>query len=138
MTSILSRQFAGYSIRWWLAMGACAAASLFLGTRDAYAGTDKWTGADKPKHVMVSAGAGFIAGSLGQELGLTDGQAFAVAMIPGVIKELDDKTRPGGTGWSWKDLAADALGAYVGVKAGGAVLQVGRGQSVTVRFGMTF
>lgn len=47
-------------------------------------------------------------------------KAWALAMAPGVAKELYD-ARKGGTGFSLADLAADGIGAYLGVKVGGLI-----------------
>ncbi|MEO5658950.1 MAG: hypothetical protein ABIQ90_04010 [Polaromonas sp.] len=82
---------------------------------------------DKVQHVVVSAGLGVAVAAVKPEW--TVGEQFLVAMIPGVLKETYD-ARQGGTGFSGKDLLADALGAYAGVqgwrwlvapKAGGGV-----------------
>lgn len=116
-----------YSIAWWAAM-ACvsvAAVAVIVATEPAQA-QDQWTGPDKAKHVAGSAALGAVAG-----VAVTDKQtAFALAMVPGVAKEVHDATRPGGSGWSWKDLAADALGAAVGVYVGNCVIVA---KSITCR-----
>lgn len=74
---------------------------------------DDWRGPDKAKHLQVSFAAGLLA-----SLPTNDaGKAFALAMAPGLLKELHDARR-GGSGFSGKDLAADALGAGLGVAVG--------------------
>ncbi len=69
---------------------------------------DDWNGADKAKHFAVSAVLG-TASAMHFENKWT---AFGVAMIPGVLKEITDSH------FSSKDLAADALGAALGVQLG--------------------
>lgn len=69
---------------------------------------DDWNDADKVKHFTVSAVLG-TAAAMHFENKWT---AFGVAMIPGVLKELADSR------FSGKDLAADALGAALGVQLG--------------------
>lgn len=90
---------------------------------------DDWTGRDKAKHAAVSFALGAGAGAIMPD---NKTEAFALAMLPGIAKELSD-SRKGGSGWSNKDLIADALGAYVGVQLGSNVaLHFGR-RSVTVK-----
>lgn len=87
----------------------------FCGTARA----DSWTTPDKPKHVAVSAAMA----SAGVAVGLTERQAFAASLAVGFAKEVHDATRRGGTGFSTKDLAADALGAYLGAKFAGLTIR---------------
>ena len=47
--------------------------------------------------------------------------AFGLALVPGVAKELYDATRDCNR-FSWKDMAWNAAGAFVGVKAGNWIL----------------
>lgn len=73
-------------------------------------------GRDKYKHAAVSAGLGMVARSQ-----IADPwRAWAIAMAPGVAKEVYD-ARKGGTGFSFADLVADGVGAYVGVQLGGLI-----------------
>jgi uncharacterized protein YfiM (DUF2279 family) len=65
--------------------------------------------ADKVKHLGVSAAIG--AGV--KSLGFSGAGAFGLALVPGVLKELHDSKR--GTGWSNRDMAANAIGAAVGI-----------------------
>lgn len=78
---------------------------------------DKWFGDDKALHAGGSAALGVLAATM------TDSEAgaFAIAMVPGVLKEISDR-RTCGNFFSVKDLAADALGAYLGVKFGRAYI----------------
>ena len=80
---------------------------------------DDWFGPDKAKH----AGASFalaLGGSLALRAGLdaTQGDATALAfgttLALGVTKEVADVRRPVAPLFSWRDLAADALGAALG------------------------
>lgn len=73
---------------------------------------DSMFGADKAKHASVS----FILGAGAQAILPEDKPlaAFGLAMMPGVAKELSD-SRQGGSGFSTKDLVADAVGAALGV-----------------------
>ena len=68
---------------------------------------------DKVQHIVVSAGLGVVVAAAKPDW--TSGDQFLVAMIPGVMKETYD-ARKGGTGFSGKDLLADAAGAFAGVQ----------------------
>jgi putative lipoprotein len=80
---------------------------------------DGWLGRDKAKHFLASA---IIAGGVawnqhrrynrGGEPSLYTGAGVSLSL--GLAKELSDKRKPGGL-FSWKDLAADALGAAAGI-----------------------
>lgn len=98
-----------------LILAAFAFAALFTGQVQAQ---DSWTGPDKAKHAAVSAALGAGASLIVDN----DAQAVALALVPGLAKELHD-ARPGGTGFSVKDMAANAVGAYVGVKLGGLIIR---------------
>ena len=78
---------------------------------------DSWTGQDKVDHAVVSAMFGGIAGASMDNKYV----AFGVAMLPGIAKELYDMTGRGTP--SWKDLAADAAGAAIGVYIGNCWLR---------------
>ncbi len=92
---------------------------------------DGWSGRDKAQHIQVSAVAGAIGSAMFREDKAWSWSAFAVGMAPGVAKELYD-SRKGGSGWSNKDLAADALGAAFGVTVGQqVVMRVSRRNGVT-------
>lgn len=115
-----------YSASWWVAMAAVSvtAVAVIVATEPAHAG-DKWTGADKAQHVAGSALLGTVAG-----VAIKDKwTAFALAMVPGVAKEIWDSKQPNHTA-SFKDLAADALGAAVGVYVGNCVIVA---KSITCR-----
>lgn len=71
---------------------------------------DSWTGSDKAKHVGVSLTIGLFVSQ--QDQVFTKKTAFGVSMLPGLAKELVD-AKP-----SYKDLAADAVGAYLGIWSG--------------------
>lgn len=85
------------------------AAALMFSTA---AHADEWLGRDKAKHAAVSFALG-----AGAQMILPEDKpvaAFALAMMPGIAKELSD-SRKGGSGWSNKDIVADAVGAAMGV-----------------------
>ena len=74
---------------------------------------EEWSGADKAQHFALSAAFGTLS-AMHFENKWT---AFGVAMIPGLLKEIHDGSQAGNR-FSGKDLAADALGAAVGVQFG--------------------
>jgi len=74
-----------------------------------------WTGVDKAAHASVEFVLGTTASVMLPEDNKT--KAFALAFSVGLAKEAYD-TRKGGSGWSNKDLVADAVGAYLGVQIG--------------------
>lgn len=87
---------------------------------------DSWSTPDKPKHFAASALWGAGARIICQ--GCNDWQATALGTIPGLVKEIQD-SRPGGSGFSTKDLIADIAGAYVGQKLTGVVITHANGQT---------
>lgn len=89
-----------------------AACAVFVWAGSASA-QDSWTGADKPKHIAASAISAVVVESLFTET-LNPAQRFGLAMVPGIGKELFDM-RKGGSGFSVKDLAADAIGVGFGM-----------------------
>lgn len=86
---------------------------------------DRWNGLDKAKHAAGSCvfgiGSSFVA--------KTWWGAFGLAMTPGVLKEAHDATATGGSGWSWKDLVADAAGAGLCVSGTRFVIQHSEGRT---------
>ncbi len=74
---------------------------------------DDWSSSDKALHFGISAGFGTLS-AMHFENKWT---AFGVAMLPGLLKEIHDSGQTGNR-FSGKDLAADALGAAVGVQFG--------------------
>lgn len=92
---------------------------------------DTWTGADKKLHVSVSFVIGLAAGF---QFPGNKPLAFGVALIPGVLKEISDRST---TGFSGKDIAANALGAALGVYASGWLLQH-RDRTTTIAYATTF
>ena len=93
------------------ALQATVLLMLLLSTHLTHA--DEWTGKDKSLHFGVSAALGVAA--YAQTHDRT--KAFAWAIAPGVLKEIAD-SQSDGNQFSSKDLAWDALGAFVGVQAG--------------------
>ena len=99
-----------------------AACALFTCAAAASA-QDRWNGADKPKHFAVSAvSAATVEGLFANSLSPL--QRFGLAMAPGVAKELADMRR-GGSGFSGKDLVADAIGAASGMALHGLIIRPG-------------
>lgn len=93
--------------RWFLA------ALFILPLATAGKAADTWDGADKAKHFGVSALIGVATGMTIENRW----SAFGVAMLPGLAKEIADSQKSNGH-FSGKDLAADALGAVLGVHLG--------------------
>jgi hypothetical protein len=81
---------------------------------------------DKHAHVAYSALAGLAATALAPSA--TPATRFALALVPGVLKELNDARNPGPgrTGWCNRDMLANALGAAAGVYVGGLVVRATR------------
>ena len=85
---------------------------------------DDWFGRDKLYHLGASFGL-----ALGAHVALTEGagmerpaaapMAAGFALSLGLAKEYADRQRPRNPLFSWKDLAADALGAALGVAVAG-------------------
>ena len=100
-------------------LAACA----LLAWAAAASAQDRWAGADKPKHVAVSAFSAVVVESLFAQT-LHPVERFGLAMLPGVAKELADMRR-GGSGFSSKDLVADAIGVASGMAFHGLVIRPG-------------
>lgn len=72
---------------------------------------------DKQKHVAVSSAIGAVSRSL-----IDDNKtAFAVALVPGIAKELHDMSGNGCA--SFKDMAYNAIGAAIGVASANWVIR---------------
>ena len=80
-------------------------------------GRDDWLGRDKAAHF----GASFAFGVAGSRLTTSPWEAVGLALIPGVAKELYDAGQDCNR-FSWKDMAWNAAGAYVGVRTGNWLL----------------
>jgi uncharacterized protein YfiM (DUF2279 family) len=89
--------------------GAAFSAQASEREREEVKAQDSWTGSDKAVHFGVSFVLGFAAGNQWPE---NKPLAISVAMIPGVLKEISDRST---TGFSGKDIAVDLLGATMGV-----------------------
>lgn len=70
---------------------------------------DSWSGSDKKMHLGVSFVLGMATAAQWPD---NKPLAFAVAMAPGVLKEISDRST---TGFSAKDLVADAVGVALGM-----------------------
>lgn len=97
------------------------AACALLALTSAASAQDRWNGADKPKHVALSAISAVAVESMFTDT-LNPAQRFGLAMLPGVAKEIADMRR-GGSGFSGKDIAADALGVLGGMAFHGLVIR---------------
>lgn len=84
---------------------------------------DRWNGADKPKHIAASAISAVVVEGMFSNT-LPPATRFGLAMLPGVAKELADM-RKGGSGFSGKDLVADALGVGLGMAGYHVVIKPG-------------
>ena len=78
---------------------------------------DDWMGRDKAAHFGASFAVGVAASRLTNE----PWEAVGLALIPGVAKELYDAGQACNR-FSWKDMAWNAAGAYIGVRAGNWIL----------------
>lgn len=87
---------------------------------------DDWTGDDKNKHFAGSAAMGVAATVVFKDSEHPVLYPFAATIAVGLAKEVYDEVKSGGSGFSYKDLAADALGAALGVSVGNGVLYVTR------------
>jgi len=93
------------------------ALSVLAGCATATRQNDSWAGRDKAKHFLVSGVISGTAAVIADKRGMdNDGAfyfAFGTTLFLGAGKEAYDlKIRK--TGWSWKDLSWDALGALAG------------------------
>lgn len=98
--------------------------ALILALLATQANADEWTGSDKTLHLGVSFVVGFAAGNQWPN---NKPLAFGVAMIPGVLKEISDRKT---TGFSGKDLVADAVGAALGVYTAHWILTRNQGKTI--------
>lgn len=87
---------------------------------------DSWGGADKRAHATFSCFFGAGAAAWQRE---SPGKAWLIAMIPGTVKEAADATTATGTGWSWKDIGANALGAGLCVSGARVLLRHSEGRT---------
>lgn len=92
---------------------------------NAHAYGDNWLTPDKPLHAENSAIYGLFASAAVNETGWWNWKATGLCMIPGIAKEYLDHARQNGSGWSNRDLGADAIGCIAGVTLS---------QQTTVRF----
>lgn len=87
------------------------------------------------EHFAVSAMIGVIVSNHVEKESAV--KAWAIAMTPGLVKEIiDSQTR--GNHFSGRDMLANALGAAVGVGVGRALLLHRNGETTTVSFATKF
>jgi hypothetical protein len=79
---------------------------------------------DKKMHLGVSFALGF---ALANQWPNEPLRAWGVAMVPGLLKEVSDR---GSTGFDGKDLAANAIGAALGVATGRWLVMRSNGTTV--------
>lgn len=92
----------------------------------AMASADDWTGDDKNKHFAGSAAMALAATVVFKDSEHPVLYPFAAALAVGLAKEIRDEVATNGSGFSYKDLAADALGAALGVSVGSGVIYMTR------------
>lgn len=112
-----------------LAVAALAALALTAATA---AHADRWIGPDKADHMAISAMIGVTTSMLIDD----KTTAFAVAIVPGLLKEVYD-SRQSNNYFSSKDLFADIIGAAIGVQTGHWIL-THREKTTTLGYRQTF
>lgn len=86
--------------------------------------TDHWNGEDKVLHCALSITMAATA-TVSFNLAGLDSPAllgFAASMAVGVAKELKDAFTESGSGFSYKDLAADAVGSALGISVASVII----------------
>ncbi|MBK4716614.1 MULTISPECIES: YfiM family lipoprotein [Tenebrionibacter/Tenebrionicola group] len=90
---------------------------LLTGCTALHTAQDSWSGQDKAQHFIASAIFSAAGNEYGQRHGMSRdrsaGFGFIFSISAGAGKEWWD-SRPGGTGWSWKDFIWDIAGASTG------------------------
>lgn len=87
---------------------------------------DEWTGEDKKQHFAGSALMGVAASVAFKDSEHPVLYPMAAVLAVGLAKEIRDEVATAGSGFSYKDLAADALGAALGVSVGNGVIYATR------------
>lgn len=87
---------------------------------------DDWTGEDKNKHFAGSALMGVAASVAFKDSDHPVLYPMAAVLAVGLAKEIRDEVATSGSGFIYKDLAADALGAALGVSVGNGVIYATR------------
>lgn len=89
--------------------------ALCLAASSAANAGDDWNGPDKVGHMEWSALYGAIASAYVNEPGGWNWKAAGLCMVPGVAKEFKDSWAKEGSGFSYKDVAADFAGCAIGI-----------------------
>lgn len=89
-----------------------------LACSDFRSARDGWGGSDKAKHFTVSAVAGAFGAYFAQDTRHPVLYGTLLGSVPGLLKELSDGCRAGGSGFSGKDMAYNIAGAFVGARLG--------------------
>ena len=75
---------------------------------------DPWIGRDKAQHLalsfIVTSATDYTLAQQGKPLGYRQRVSLGLSFSLGLLKEVHDALRPRGSGFSLKDLLADALG----------------------------
>jgi putative lipoprotein len=87
---------------------------------------DEWTGKDKKQHFAGSALMGVAASAAFKDSDHPVLYPMAAVLAVGLAKEIRDEVATSGSGFSYKGLAADALGAALGVSVGNAMIYATR------------
>ncbi|HAU5606480.1 MULTISPECIES: YfiM family lipoprotein [Citrobacter] len=78
---------------------------------------DSWSGQDKAQHFIASAMLSAAGNEYARHQGMSHDRSATVGLLfsisLGASKEMWD-SRPGGSGWSWKDFSWDVAGATTG------------------------
>ncbi len=78
---------------------------------------DQWAGQDKAQHFISSAMLAAAGTEVASHQGISNDRSALIGLMVsislGAAKEGWD-SRPGGSGWSWKDFAWDVAGASTG------------------------
>lgn len=90
---------------------------------------DTWTSPDKKKHFAVSMASGFMVRSIFP--GLPWQQRYAVALVPGLLKEVTDPV------FSYKDMTYNVLGVIAGDYLNGVIVNYSD-KTVSVSYATSF
>ncbi|SIT46915.1 conserved exported hypothetical protein [Paraburkholderia piptadeniae] len=93
--------------------------------------SDSWTGSDKLTHFAVSAPFGALGAYLARDTQHPVVYGTSIGTVPGLLKEIVDGTCRT-SGFSYKDLTADALGALTGALLGNWAITYSRNAGGTM------
>ncbi|HEM6802856.1 TPA: YfiM family lipoprotein [Citrobacter koseri] len=91
--------------------------SMLLLSGCSHMSNDSWSGQDKAQHFIASAMLSAAGNEYARHQGMSRDRSATVGLLfsisLGASKEMWD-SRPGGSGWSWKDFVWDVAGATTG------------------------